>query len=163
MKAEMKMNDTIKRITETKVPIFEEFKRFIAKGNVLDLAVGVIMATAFGSITTNLVNNVIMPVVGILIGGIDFSTLSVTMTGFNGEEVVMQYGLFIQAVVNFFIIALSVFLLVRILTSRKRKLEAEAAKALAAMKSEPPKPTNEELLLAEIRDLLKKQNAASQR
>lgn len=163
MKAEMKMNDTIKRITETKVPIFEEFKRFIAKGNVLDLAVGVVMATAFGSITTNLVNNVIMPVVGILIGGIDFSTLSVTMTGFNGEEVVMQYGLFIQAVVNFFIIALSVFLLVRILTARKRKLEAEAAKALAAMKSEPPKPTNEELLLAEIRDLLKKQNAAGQR
>ncbi|MEA4823996.1 MAG: large-conductance mechanosensitive channel protein MscL [Clostridiaceae bacterium] len=152
------MKDTIKRMKETKVPILEEFKKFIAKGNVLDLAVGVVMATAFGAITTNLVNNVIMPLVGILIGGIDFSTLSVTMTGFNGQEVVMQYGLFIQAVVNFFIIALSVFLLVRILTARKRKLEAEAAKAAAEKKPEPPKPTNEELLLTEIRDLLREQN-----
>lgn len=157
------MKDTAKSIKEKKVPIIEEFKQFIARGNVLDMAVGVIMATAFGGITSTLVNNVIMPLVGVLIGGVDFSTLAVTMTGLNGEEVVMQYGLFIQAVVNFFIIALSVFLLMRVLTTRKRKQEAEAAKAAAeaAAKAaaEPPVLSNEEKLLTEIRDILREQNA----
>ena len=157
------MKDTAKSIKEKKVPIIEECKQFIARGTVLDMAVGVIMATAFGGITSTLVNNVIMPLVGVLIGGVDFSTLAVTMTGLNGEEVVMQYGLFIQAVVNFFIIALSVFLLMRVLTVRKRKQEAEAAKAAAeaAAKAaaEPPVLSNEEKLLTEIRDLLREQNA----
>ena len=156
------MKDTAKSIKEKKVPIIEEFKQFFARVNVLDMAVGVIMATAFGGITSTLVNNVIMPLVGVLIGGVDFSTLAVTMTGLNGEEVVMQYGLFIQAVVNFFIIALSVFLLMRVLTTRKRKQEAEAAKAAAeaAAKAaaEPPVLSNEEKLLTEIRDLLREQN-----
>ncbi len=148
-----------------KVPIIEEFKAFIAKGNVLDLAVGVVIATAFGSITSTLVNNVIMPLVGVLIGGIDFSTLSATLIGLNGQEIPMQYGLFIQAVVNFFVIAASVFLVVRILTTKKRHKEAEAkaaaaeaaAKAAEEAAKQPKAPTTEELL-TEIRDLLRAQN-----
>lgn len=151
------------KIGKAGVSMFQDFKKFISKGNVLDMAVGVVIATAFGAITSTLVANVIMPLVGLLLGGIDFSTLSVTLKGINGQEVPMQYGLFIQAVVDFFVIAISVFLVVRILTIKKRRDEAiEAAKkkaeeeeAAAKAAAEPKAPTTEELL-AEIRDLLAK-------
>ncbi|NMA09322.1 MAG: large-conductance mechanosensitive channel protein MscL [Clostridiales bacterium] len=134
--------------------MWKDFKAFISKGNVMDMAVGVIIATAFGKITSTLVANVIMPLVGLLLGGIDFSTLTATFIGLNGQEVPMQYGLFIQAVVDFFLIALTIFLVMRVLTIRRRRAEAEAAAKKAA---EPKKPTTEELL-TEIRDLLKEQN-----
>ena len=158
-----RLSEGMKDLGKAGSSMFQDFKKFISKGNVLDMAVGVVIATAFGKITATLVANIIMPLVGVLLGGIDFSTLAVTLTGINGQEILMEYGLFIQAIVDFFIIAASVFIVVRILTIKKRrdeeaaaaakKAEEEAAAAKAA--AEPKAPTTEELL-AEIRDLLAK-------
>ncbi|MEG1747460.1 MAG: large-conductance mechanosensitive channel protein MscL [Oscillospiraceae bacterium] len=119
-----------------------EFKAFIARGNVMDLAVGVIIGGAFKTIIDSLVNDIIMPFVGIFIGKDTFAALS-----FNVGGAVITAGNFIQSVVNFFIMALVVFLLVKLLNSfHRKKAEAPAA---------PPAPSNEEALLTEIRDLLK--------
>lgn len=122
--------------------MLKEFMDFVKKGNVLDLAVAVIIGGAFGSIVTSLVNDLIMPLIGIIIGGIDFTGLSL-----NVGEATLTYGNFIQAVVNFLIIAFVIFLLIR----QVKKLEKPAPAAPAA----PPEPSAEEKLLAEIRDLLK--------
>ena len=121
--------------------MLKEFRVFIARGNVVDLAVAVIIGGAFGVIIRSLVDDIFMPAVGMLIGGIDFSGLAFTV----GEEQIL-YGNFIQAVVNFLIIAFALFLVVRTINRFKRKEEAA---------EEPPEPSNEELLLREIRDLLK--------
>ena len=135
-----------------------DFKAFAMKGNVIDMAVGVIIGGAFGKIVTSLVNDIIMPLVGLLMGGIDFKTAKIVLKEavMNGEEiikpeVVLTYGNFIQTVVDFLIIALSIFVTIRVITklTEKRKKEEAAAPAPA------PKPSNEEVLLTEIRDLLK--------
>lgn len=125
--------------------MLKEFKEFALKGNVLDLAVGVIIGGAFGKIVSSLVEDILMPLIGILIGGLSFSDLSVAV-----GEATFQYGLFIQAIMDFVIIAFSIFLFVKLLNKSMRKKEEEATA------SEPePEPSHEELLLTEIRDLLK--------
>lgn len=122
----------------------EEFKQFIARGNVMDMAVGVIIGGAFSTITTSLINDVIMPLLGIFTGSISFAALSVEING-----AVICYGNFIQAVLNFLVMAFVVFCLVKGLNRLHRKKE-EAPPA-------PPEPSNEEKLLTEIRDLLREQ------
>ncbi len=123
---------------------FGEFKRFIARGNVMDMAVGVIIGGAFSAITASLINDIIMPLLGIFTGSISFAALSVEING-----AVICYGNFIQAVLNFLVMAFVVFCLVKGLNRLHRKKE-EAPPA-------PPEPSNEEKLLTEIRDLLKEQ------
>ena len=124
--------------------MWKEFKAFALKGNVLDLAVGVIIGGAFGKIVSSLVQDLIMPLIGILLGGYDFTKL---MVKYGKSEI--KYGQFLQNTLDFFIIAFSIFLFVKLLTRLKRKGE-EAPKP-----AEPVVPSREELLLTEIRDLLK--------
>lgn len=124
--------------------MWQEFKKFAVKGNVIDLAVGVIIGTAFGKIVTSLVQDVIMPLVGLLLGGIDFSGLSIKV-----GDAEVKYGAFIQTVVDFFIIAFSVFLFVRFIQKLRRKEEE---------KPSAPPLTKDQELLAEIRDLLQQQS-----
>ena len=135
----------------------QDFKAFALKGNVVDIAVGVIIGGAFGKIVTSIVNNIIMPPIGLAVGGVDFSDLKLTLKEavMNGEEVVSEavtwnYGAFIQDVVDFLIIAFCVFLLVKGITALTRKKEEEPAAP-----APEPEPTAEEKLLTEIRDLLK--------
>lgn len=120
----------------------KEFKAFAVKGNVVDLAVAVIIGGAFGAIVTSFVNDLVMPLIGAIFSVPDFSTLSFTVNG-----TAIMIGLFIQAVVNFLIVALSIFIMVRALNRFKKKEEAAP--------QTPPAPSKEELLLTEIRDLLK--------
>lgn len=131
--------------------MIKEFKEFVSKGNVIDLAVGVIIGGAFGKIVSSLVDNILMPLIGLLLGGINFSDLSVKI-----NDTVLNYGLFIQNVVDFLIIALCVFFIIKAvnkLTNLTKKKEKEEAK-----KEEKPAKSSEVLLLEEIRDLLKKSN-----
>ena len=121
--------------------MWKDFKAFVLKGNVLDLAIAVVLGGAFGAIVTSLVNDIIMPLVGIILGGIDFAALSIQV----GSATVL-YGKFIQAIVNFLIIAFVIFLVMRAMVKLKKQ---EAA-------APPPGPTAEEKLLTEIRDLLKR-------
>ncbi|MCR4678003.1 MAG: large-conductance mechanosensitive channel protein MscL [Lachnospiraceae bacterium] len=125
---------------------FKEFKDFISKGNVMDMAVGVIIGGAFGKIVTSLVNDILMPLIGILTGGIDFTTLSAKV----GDAEVM-YGSFIQSVIDFLIIALCIFFMTKAISKAGEKLKKKQAEEAAAA---PAAPTSEELL-TEIRDLLK--------
>lgn len=122
--------------------MLKEFGDFIKKGNVLDLAVAVIIGGAFGAIVTSLVNDLLMPLIGIIIGGVDFTTLAI-----NVGNATLTYGNFIQAVINFLAIAFVIFLLIR----QVKKMEKQEEAAPAA----PPAPSAEEKLLVEIRDLLK--------
>lgn len=130
--------------------ILKEFREFAVKGNVVDMAVGVIIGGAFGKIVSSLVSDVIMPPLGWLIGGVDFKDLAIEIAPVKeGAEVVMlKYGAFIQNVFDFLIIAIAVFAMVKVINSLK-KAPVEEPKAL-------PEPTAEEKLLTEIRDLLKK-------
>ncbi len=135
-----------------------EFKKFAMKGNVLDMAVGVIIGGAFGKIVSSLVADVIMPVVGRLVGGVNFTDLkfilkdaSVSDAGKEIAAVTLNYGQFIQTVFDFLIIAFSIFMFIKLINKFSAKKEEEAAAAPAA----PPAPTKEEVLLSEIRDLLK--------
>lgn len=127
-----------------------EFKQFIARGNVMDMAVGVIIGGAFSAITTSLINDIIMPILGIFTGAISFADMAVEING-----AVIGYGNFIQAVLNFLVMAFVVFCLVKAMNSfHKKKVEAPAA-------PEPePEPSAEEKLLTEIRDLLKETKGA---
>lgn len=127
---------------------FSEFKTFAVRGNVVDLAVGLVIGAAFGKIVTSLVADIISPPLGLLIGGVDFSSLSLTLRQAAGDTqaVTINYGIFIQTIINFAIIAFAIFLLVRGINALKRK-EAEQPSA-------PPAPSAEEKLLAEIRDAL---------
>jgi large conductance mechanosensitive channel len=122
--------------------MIKEFRDFISKGNVLDLAVAVIIGGAFGAIVNSLVDDIVMPLVGVIIGGIDFSSLSINV----GYAAVL-YGNFIQAIVNFLIIAAAMFLVVRTYNQLQKQEKAEPG---------PPEPSEEAMLLTEIRDLLKK-------
>jgi large conductance mechanosensitive channel len=130
--------------------MLKEFRDFIARGNVVDLAVGVIIGGAFGAIVKSLTDDIIMPPIGLLTGGVDFKALKIVLTPAVGKtaEVAIGYGLFINSVVTFLIIAASVFLLVKAVNSLQRKRAAEPDPA-------PPAPTPSEALLTEIRDLLK--------
>ena len=124
--------------------IFKEFKEFISKGNVIDMAVGVIIGGAFSKIVSSLVNDIIMPLIGIIIGGLDFTSLSIKI-----KDSEILYGLFIQNIVDFLIIAACIFIVVKIINKFKRKQTVEEPK---------PVETPEDIkLLTEIRDLLKKQ------
>lgn len=135
--------------------ILQEFKAFAMRGNVVDLAVGVVIGGAFGKIVTALVDSIIMPPIGILVGGVDFKALSVILKAAdpatNAPAVVLGYGNFLQTVVDFTIIAFAIFMVVKVMN----KVMPKPAEAPAA----PKGPTQEELL-AEIRDLLKKANKA---
>ena len=141
--------------------IGKEFKEFIMRGNVLDMAIGVIIATAFGKITTSLVNDVFMPFIGWIIGDIDLSALNIVLREavMEGEtvvtpEVVIGIGTFISTIIDFILIALIVFGIVKMVNRlNRKKVEEEPAPAPAE-----PEPTKEELLLTEIRDLLKEKN-----
>lgn len=145
---------------------FAEFKEFISRGNVLDMAVGVIIATAFGKITTSLVNDVFMPLIGWLIGEIDLSTLNITLSpeklAKDGtvakEAVVIGIGTFVSAVIDFVLVALVVFLMIKAFNAAKDKAESLKKKEeeAAAAEEPAPEPSEEVKLLTEIRDLLKK-------
>ncbi len=124
--------------------MWKEFKEFAARGNVVDLAVGVIIGGAFGKIVASLVDDVIMPIIGLILGGIDFSALE-----FQVGEAVIKYGAFIQSIVDFVIIAFSIFMIIRAINKFKKKEEEEPPEP------EEYVPTKEETLLMEIRDLLK--------
>lgn len=134
--------------------ILQEFKSFIARGNVVDLAVGVVVGAAFGKIVDSFVKDVITPPLGLLIGGVDFSGLKIRIGGTIAEPVTLNYGLFVQAIFNFLIIAAAIFLLVKMVMAITRK-EKEAAAAAAT----PPAPSAEVVLLTEIRDSLRKDQA----
>ncbi len=135
--------------------IVTEFKEFITRGNVMDMAVGIIIGGAFTAIVTSLVNDLLMPVIGALFGGIDFSTLKYVIRAADEaagiEEAAIKYGSFIQAIVNFLLIALVIFFLVKAMNKFRRKKE-EPAPAPAP----DPEPSEEVKLLTEIRDALKK-------
>ncbi|MFA5649137.1 MAG: large-conductance mechanosensitive channel protein MscL [Bacteroidales bacterium] len=133
--------------------IFKEFKTFAMKGNVVDMAVGIIIGAAFGKIVSSIVNDIIMPPIGMLIGGVDFKDLAVVLQKATetAPAVTLNYGSFIQVVFDFLIVAFAIFMLIKGLNMAKRKKE----NAPAAPAPEPA-PTKEEILLTEIRDLLKK-------
>lgn len=133
--------------------IMKEFKTFAMRGNVIDLAIGVIIGGAFGKIVSSFVADVVMPPIGVMLGGVNFADLVYTLKDAVGETpaVVIAYGKFMQTVVDFLIVAMVVFMAVKAINSLKRKEEAAPAAPAA-----PPAPTTEERLLTEIRDLLKK-------
>jgi len=123
--------------------MWQEFKKFAFKGNVMDLAVGVIIGAAFGKIVTSLVADIITPLVGLLLGGINITHLQIQV-----GNAVVKYGSFLQTIVDFLIVAFSIFMFIRFFNKLKRKQEIEE-------KQEEPKPSREEELLTEIRDVLK--------
>ncbi len=135
---------------------FKEFKEFATKGNVMDLAIGIIIGGAFGAIVASFVKDVIMPPIGLLLGNVDFSSLMIvlkpavaaTATAAEIPAVAIRYGLFINTIVSFIIIALSIFVVIHAMSKLKKKQEAKPA--------EPPKPSEEVLLLRDIRNSLKK-------
>ena len=131
--------------------MMKEFRDFAMRGNVVDMAVGIVIGGAFGKIVTSFVNDVLMPPIGMAIGGVDFSELAITLKEAVGEAeaVTVSYGAFIQTELDFVIIAFAIFMVVKAMNNLKKK-EEEAPKA-------PPKPSAEESLLTEIRDLLKKE------
>lgn len=133
--------------------LIEEFKTFALKGNVVDMAVGIIIGGAFGKIVASFVSDIIMPPIGLLVGGVNFTELSYVMKEAVGETpaVTLNYGNFIQVLIDFLIIAFAIFMMIKAMNSMKKKEEAVPAAPPA-----PPAPTNEEQLLTEIRDLLKK-------
>jgi len=144
-----KMAEGLKDIHKKSSGFISEFKTFIARGNVMDLAVGVIIGNAFSKIVTSLTDNILMPLVGVVIGGLDFSNLSYTFNVWS-REVELKYGIFIQNTVDFLITAFCIFVIVKILNrffSKKKEPVEEVV--------EEPKKSDETLLLEEIRDLLK--------
>jgi large conductance mechanosensitive channel len=130
--------------------IIKEFKEFALRGNVIDLAVAVVIGGAFGKIVSSFVADVLMPPIGLLLGGVNFTDLVITLKKAQGDvaAVTLQYGNFIQAVVDFLIIALAIFMMIKAINLAKKKEEEAPAP--------PPEPTKEETLLTEIRDLLKR-------
>ena len=133
----------------------QEFKALAMRGNVIDLAVGVIIGAAFNKIVSSLVADIIMPPLGLLLGGIDFKDFSLTLKDAIGDDpaVILNYGMFIQNIFDFIIVAFSIFVAIRVITKLREK-EDKAAEAAAAAPAVPA-PTQEEVLLGEIRDLLK--------
>ena len=151
------MNNAVRNVEQKGMGMLKEFREFAMKGNVVDLAVGVIIGAAFGAIVTSLIGDIIMPIVGAITGGLDFSNyftgLSKAVTATNladakKQGAVLAWGNFLTLTVNFLIIAFVLFMVIRGINTLKRKDEAKPA--------EPPKPSAEVVLLTEIRDLLKK-------
>lgn len=131
--------------------MLSEFKDFAVKGNMVDMAVGIIIGAAFGKIVSSLVNDVIMPPLGLAIGGVDFSDLAVVLQEASGEiaAVSLNYGAFLQTIIDFLIVALAIFVAVKVINRMKRQEEEKPAA--------PPEPSEEVLLLRDIRDALNKQ------
>ena len=127
--------------------MLKEFKEFVMRGNVVDMAVGIIIGAAFGKIVSSLVSDVIMPPIGMIMGNVSFSDLAIAL-GEGDAAATLNYGIFIDTVINFVIVALAVFMLIKGINSLKKKEEEKPAA--------PPKPSAEETLLTEIRDLLAK-------
>ena len=129
--------------------MMSEFKSFAMRGNVVDMAVGIVIGGAFGKIVSSFVNDVLMPPIGMMMGGVDFSELAVVLKEASGEAaaVTLNYGIFIQTVLDFLIIAFAIFMVIRAMNNMKKKEEEAPA--------EPPKPSAEVELLTEIRDSLK--------
>ena len=130
--------------------LFDEFKAFVMRSNVVDMAVGVIIGGAFGKIVTSLVNDIFMPIIGVLIGNVNFSDLQIKLGEplEGAEQAAIKYGMFIQEVVNFLIIALCIFMVIKVINKLQKKKEEAPAPV--------PEPTKEEVLLSEIRDALNK-------
>ena len=137
--------------------MLKEFRDFAMRGNVVDLAVGIVIGAAFGAIVTSLVNDIIMPIIGVATGGLDFTNYFLALSSkvqatnladARKQGAVLAYGNFLQLVVNFAIVAFSLFIVIKVMNKMKRHEEAKPA--------EPPKPSAEVVLLTEIRDLLKK-------
>jgi len=148
----MEKEEKKKRIEEEKKKVhgfINEFKKFISRGNVLDLAVGVVVGSAFTKIVTSLVNDIITPLIGIIIGGQNFTGLSLTI----GESTI-AYGAFIQNIIDFLLIAFCIFVFIKFMNGLFAKKEEEKKEE---KKAEPPKKSDEVLLLEEIRDALKKE------
>jgi large conductance mechanosensitive channel len=131
--------------------MLQEFKKFILRGNVVELAIAVIIGTAFGRITTSLVNDVLMPILGIFVGGINFTDLKIVIKEAYGEtaELALYYGNFIQSIIDFLIIGFAIFVIIKLINSMHRKKKEPDA---------PPTPSKEEILLEEIRDILKERS-----
>ena len=130
--------------------LFDEFKAFVMRGNVVDMAVGVIIGGAFGKIVTSLVNDIFMPIIGMILGNVNFSSLEIKLGEpvEGAEQAAIRYGMFIQEIVNFLIIALCIFMFIKLISKLQKKKEEVPAPA--------PEPTKEEVLLTEIRDALNK-------
>ena len=130
--------------------LVDEFKAFVMRGNVVDMAVGVIIGGAFGKIVTSLVNDIFMPIIGMVLGNVNFTSLEIKLGEpvEGAEQAAIRYGMFIQEIVNFLIIALCIFMVIKLINKVQKKKEEEPAPA--------PEPTKEEVLLTEIRDALKK-------
>lgn len=130
--------------------LIKEFKEFAVKGNVIDMAVGIIIGGAFGKIVSSFVADVVMPPIGVLLGGVDFTKLAITVKAASetSEAVKINYGLFLNTIVDFIIIAFVIFMVIKAINKLKRKEEEKPAA--------PPAPSKQEVLLSEIRDLLKK-------
>lgn len=141
----------------SKSTFLQDFKAFAMRGNVIDMAVGVIIGTAFGKIVSSIVSDLIMPVMGVILGGVNFTDLSITLKeakvvdGVEQAAVLLNYGNFLQATFDFIIIAFSIFVFIRLISKLHRKKEETTTP------EEPAKPSEEVMLLTEIRDLLKKQ------
>ncbi len=142
--------------------MLKEFQEFIARGNVMDMAVGIIIGAAFTTIVKSLVDDVIMPPIGLITGGVDFSNLFLSLSGQQFDSLAaaqeagaatLNYGVFINAIINFLIVAFAIFILIKQVNRFKRQEEEKP--------SEPPAPPKQEVLLEEIRDLLKSQGAAA--
>ncbi len=136
-----------------KAGLLSEFKNFAVKGNMIDMAVGIIIGAAFGKIVSSLVSDIIMPPIGLLVGGVNFTDLTLTLKEAVGDvpAVTWNYGNFIQVIIDFLIVAWAVFMFVKAISLAKKKEEVAETPA-----PEPPAPGKEEILLTEIRDLLKK-------
>lgn len=130
--------------------IIKDFKEFAMRGNVVDMAVGIIIGGAFGKIVTSLVSDLLMPPIGMILGGVDFKNLMITLKPAAVEvpAVTIRYGMFINTIIDFTIVSFSIFMMVKLMSNLKKKQAAAPA-------AEPPKPSAEQTLLAEIRDLLK--------
>ena len=130
--------------------LVDEFKAFVMRGNVVDMAVGVIIGGAFSKIVTSLVNDIFMPIIGMVLGNVDFTSLEIKLGEpvEGAQQAAIRYGMFIQEIVNFLIIAFCIFMFIKLITKMQKKKEEEPAPA--------PEPTKEEVLLTEIRDALKK-------
>jgi large conductance mechanosensitive channel len=129
--------------------VVKEFKTFAMRGSVVDLAVGIIIGAAFGKIVTSFVNDILMPPIGLLLGGVDFSSFAFILKHTADGKVAasINYGVFINTLIDFIIVAFAIFIVIKAINKFKKKEEAAPA--------EPPKPSNQEVLLAEIRDILK--------
>lgn len=129
--------------------MIQEFKTFAMRGNVVDMAVGIIIGGAFGKIVSSVVEDIVMPPIGLLVGGVDFTNLAITLKGAAGETaaVTLNYGKFVQTVFDFLIVAFAIFMMIKGMNALKKKEEEAPA--------QPPAPSPEQMLLAEIRDILR--------